>query len=76
MLETGAFGLPQGSLFSALGTDNTFEAAPAILNQQSGYSSAVFHGNSCSFWNRDNVYKNFGYQNFFDASYYDIDSRI
>ena len=57
MLETGTFGLPQGSLFSALGTDNTFEAAPAILNQQSGYSSAVFHGNSGSFWNRDNVYK-------------------
>ena len=75
MLETGAFGLPQGSLFSALGTDNTFEAAPAILNQQSGYSSAVFHGNSGSFWNRDNVYKNFGYQNFFDASYYDTDSE-
>lgn len=74
MLETGAFGLPQGSLFSALGTDNTFEAAPAILNQQSGYSSAVFHGNSGSFWNRDNVYKNFGYQNFFDASYFDTDS--
>ncbi len=51
--------------------DNTFEAMPAILNQSQNYSSAVFHGNSGSFWNRDKVYKNFGYQYFFDASYYD-----
>lgn len=71
MLETGTYGLPQGSLFSTLGTDNTFEAMPAILNQNGNYSSAVFHGNSGSFWNRDKVYKNFGYQYFFDASYYD-----
>lgn len=71
MLETGAYGLPQGSMFSTLGTDNTFEAMPAILNQSQNYSSAVFHGNSGSFWNRDKVYKNFGYQYFFDASYYD-----
>ncbi|WGN89663.1 LTA synthase family protein [Ligilactobacillus faecis] len=71
MLETGTYGLPQGSLFSTLGTDNTFEAMPAILNQSQNYSSAVFHGNAGSFWNRDKVYKNFGYQYFFDASYYD-----
>jgi lipoteichoic acid synthase len=71
MLETGVYGLPQGSLFTTLGSDNTFQAAPSILKQQAGYSSAVFHGNVGSFWNRDNVYKNFGYQNFFDASYYD-----
>lgn len=70
MLETGVYGLPQGSMFSTLGTDNTFEAMPAILNQSQNYSSAVFHGNSGSFWNRDKVYKNFGYQYFFDASYY------
>ena len=75
MLETSTFGLPQGSLFSTLGTDNTFEAAPAILNQQAGYSSAVFHGNIASFWNRDNVYKNFGYQNFFDASFFNTNSN-
>lgn len=75
MLETGTFGLPQGSLFSALGTDNTFEGAPAILNQEGGYSSAVFHGNNGSFWNRNSVYPNLGYQNFFDASYYNQNSN-
>lgn len=70
MLETSVYGLPQGSVFTALGSDNTFQAAPAILQQKAGYSSAVFHGNVGSFWNRDNVYKNMGYQNFFDASYF------
>ncbi|MDN5575585.1 MAG: LTA synthase family protein [Pediococcus sp.] len=71
MLETGTFGLSQGSLFAQLGTDQTFQAAPAILKQEQGYSSAVFHGNVASFWNRNNVYKNMGYQYFFSASYFD-----
>lgn len=71
MLETSTFGLPQGSLFATLGSDNTFQGAPAILKQRAGYTSAVFHGNVASFWNRNNVYKNLGYQYFFDASYYD-----
>nr|WP_251067933.1 LTA synthase family protein [Apilactobacillus xinyiensis] len=72
MLETSTFGLPQGSLFTQFGSDNTFQAAPAILNQKANYTSAVFHGNVASFWNRNNVYKNMGYQYFFDASYYDV----
>ncbi|KRN29258.1 hypothetical protein IV38_GL000140 [Lactobacillus selangorensis] len=71
MLETGVYGLPQGSVFSSLGSDNTFQGAPAILNQTAGYSSAVFHGNIGTFWNRNNVYKNLGYQYFFDSSYFD-----
>lgn len=71
MLETSTYGLSQGSLFATLGNDNTFQAAPAILNQRAGYTSAVFHGNVASFWNRNNVYKNLGYQYFFDASYFD-----
>lgn len=71
MLETSTFGLPQGSLFATLGSDNTFQGAPSILKQRAGYTSAVFHGNVASFWNRNNVYKNLGYQYFFDASYFD-----
>ncbi|MGM0241089.1 lipoteichoic acid synthase [Enterococcus sp. AZ103] len=75
MLETSTYGLPQGSLFTQLGSDNTFQAAPAILNQTEGYSSAVFHGNVGSFWNREDVYKNLGYQNFFDKSYFSSDDE-
>jgi len=72
MMESGLFGLSSGTaFFTKLGGDNTFQAAPAILAQQKGYTSAVFHGNVGSFWNRDNVYKNMGYNYFFDESYYD-----
>ncbi|KRK64494.1 phosphoglycerol transferase [Companilactobacillus tucceti DSM 20183] len=70
MLETGLFGTSEGSFFQSLGGDNTLQAAPAILSQKEGYTSAVFHGNVGSFWNRDNVYKNMGYNYFFDESYY------
>ncbi|MGM0216284.1 lipoteichoic acid synthase [Enterococcus sp. AZ109] len=75
LLETSLFGLSQGSLFSQLGDKNTFYAAPAILNQTKGYSSAAFHGNAGNFWNRNETYKRFGYENFFDASYYDVNEE-
>lgn len=68
MLENSLFGLPQGSAYTTKGL-NTFQAAPAILGQQ-GYTSAVFHGNSGSFWNRDEIYKSFGFNKFFDSNYY------
>ncbi|TCN21408.1 LTA synthase family protein [Mesobacillus foraminis] len=70
MLENSLFGLPQGSAFSTKGL-NTYQAAPAILGQN-GYTSAVFHGNTKSFWNRDEIYKSFGFNKFFDSSYYDM----
>ncbi|MHC0036271.1 LTA synthase family protein [Pseudoneobacillus sp. C159] len=70
MLENSLFGLPQGSAFTTKGL-NTYQAAPAILGQH-GYSSAVFHGNSGTFWNRNEIYKSFGYINFFDANYYEM----
>ncbi|WHY79570.1 LTA synthase family protein [Neobacillus sp. WH10] len=73
MLENSLFGLPQGSAFTTKGL-NTYQAAPAILGQQ-GYTSAVFHGNSGSFWNRNEIYKSFGYNKFFDSNYYQISSQ-
>ncbi|WP_071461289.1 LTA synthase family protein [Bacillus massilinigeriensis] len=73
MLENSLFGLPQGSAFTTKGL-NTYQAAPAILGQK-GYTSAVFHGNTKSFWNRDEIYKSFGYNKFFDSSYYDMSSE-
>ena len=72
LLENSLFGLNQGSLFSQLGGKNTFNAAPSILDQKLGYTTAAFHGNAGSFWNRNETYKKFGYQHFFDASYYKL----
>ena len=70
MLENSLFGLQSGSAMSSYGTSNTFESAPAILNQQGGYTTAVMHGGAGSFWNRNNAYKQFGYEYFMPLSYY------
>ncbi|MGR3742057.1 LTA synthase family protein [Companilactobacillus sp. DQM5] len=69
MLENSLFGLSEGSAMVTSGTSNTFQAAPAILNQK-GYTSASFHGDVPSFWNRDNTYKSWGYDYFFSSEYY------
>jgi lipoteichoic acid synthase len=70
IIDNSLFGLPQGAVFTTKGL-NTYQAAPAILGQH-GYTSAVFHGNNKTFWNRDVIYKSFGYRYFFDSSYYDM----
>ncbi|MEA0565073.1 LTA synthase family protein [Lysinibacillus irui] len=72
MLENSLFGLPQGSAYITK-AQNTYQAAPSILKDH-GYTSAVFHGNNGSFWNRNVIYKSFGYEHFFDASYYNTGS--
>lgn len=72
LIENSLFGLPQGSAFSTYGGTNAFQAGPAILKNEQGYTSAAFHGNIGSFWNRNNAYKRFGYDYFFDSSYYDV----
>ncbi|MDI7742542.1 LTA synthase family protein [Lysinibacillus fusiformis] len=74
MLENSLFGLPQGSAFITKG-ENTYQSAPAIL-ADNGYSSAVFHGNNGTFWNRNKIYKAFGYEHFFDAKYYDTSDEL
>ncbi|MCY7142915.1 LTA synthase family protein [Streptococcus gordonii] len=70
MIETGLFGLNQGSFMVNYGGTNTQQAAPFILSKNGGYTSAVFHGNAGSFWNRNTAYKQWGYNYFFDASYF------
>ena len=71
LLENSLYGLPQGSAFM-MKSLNTYQAAPAILASH-GFTSAVFHGNAGSFWNRNEIYKSFGYDKFFDSSFYTID---
>lgn len=70
MIETGLFGLNQGSFMVNYGGTNTQQAAPFILSKDGYNSSAVFHGNAGSFWNRNTAYKQWGYNYFFDASYF------
>lgn len=70
LLENSLFGTPQGGAFTQYGTANTFQSASQILRSEADYTSAMFHGNVGSFWNRDNTYKSFGIDYFFDDESY------
>lgn len=74
MMDNSLYGLPQGSAFSLKG-DNTYQSLPAILDQKQGYKSDVMHGDYKTFWNRDQVYKHFGIDKFYDATYYDMSDK-
>lgn len=70
LMENSLYPLGQGAVF--INKDqNTYQAAPAILDQK-GYTTAVYHGNYKTFWNRNVMYKQLGYDQFFDASYFDM----
>lgn len=71
IMDTSLYGLPQGSAFVTKGK-NTYQALPSILEQEQGYTSAVFHGDGKLFWNRDEIYKQFGIDYFFHEDYYDM----
>lgn len=73
MMENSLFPLPQGSVFTNKAL-NTYQATPAILKTH-GYTSAAFHGNTKTFWNRDEMYKSLGYDYFFDSAYYDMNDK-
>lgn len=68
LMENSLYPMSQGSVFINK-AQNTFHATPAILKGH-GYTSAVFHGNYKTFWNRNVMYKALGYDQFFDAEYY------
>ncbi|AVQ99909.1 glycerol phosphate lipoteichoic acid synthase [Oceanobacillus iheyensis] len=70
-MDTSLYGLPQGAAFVTKGT-NTYQALPAILDQELGYTSSVFHGDGKSFWNRDEVYKHLGIDEFYHADFFDM----
>ncbi|WP_068676668.1 LTA synthase family protein [Oceanobacillus sp. Castelsardo] len=71
IMDNSLYGLPQGSAFVVKG-DNTYQAYPAIIGQRQGYTSAIFHGDGKSFWNRDEIYKHFGIDKFYHEDYYDM----
>jgi lipoteichoic acid synthase len=72
IIENSLYPLPQGAVFMTH-ANNTYQSAPAILKDK-GYTSAVFHGNYKTFWNRSEMYRSMGYDKFFDATYYDMNN--
>jgi lipoteichoic acid synthase len=70
LMENGLYPMAQGAVFVNK-AQNTYHAMPAIL-KGNGYYSASFHGNYKTFWNRNVMYKALGYDQFFDAEYYNM----
>ncbi|GLB60107.1 LTA synthase family protein [Cytobacillus sp. NCCP-133] len=71
MVDTGLYPLSSGSAFVRK-TDNTYKSLPDILSAKGHYYAAVFHGNDASFWNRDAMYKSFGYDRYFSKADYSV----
>lgn len=71
IMDNSVYGLPQGAAFVTK-SNNTYQALPAILDQEQDYTSAILHGDGKSFWNRDEVYKQFGVDYFFDEAFYNM----
>jgi len=70
IMDNSLYPMSQGSVFVNK-AQNTLQATPAILKSR-GYTSAAFHGNYKTFWNRNEMYRTIGYDKFFDAEYYNM----
>lgn len=70
LVENSLYPLPRGAVFFTHG-QNEYTAIPEILGEQ-GYTSAVFHANNKSFWNRDVMYDALGFDHFFSEEYYQL----
>lgn len=73
LLENSLYPLDRGAVFFTHG-QNTYYALPKVLKEK-GYFTSVQHANDSSFWNRDVVYPNFGYDKFYDKDSYDINKE-
>ncbi len=70
LVENSLYPLNRGAVFFTH-SQNQYKAMPQILSEQ-GYSTASLHANNKSFWNRDIMYKAFGYQRFYEINDYDV----
>lgn len=50
---------------------NDYHAMPEII-ETLGYSTSVFHANTNSFWNRNQMYDSLGIDEFYDRDVYDV----
>ncbi|MBA9025321.1 LTA synthase family protein [Peribacillus huizhouensis] len=69
MIDTSLYPLSGGSVFVRR-PGNTFTSLQRLLRENGQYYSASFHGNDASFWNREKMYENLGYDRFFSKQDY------
>lgn len=70
IVENSLYPLGRGSVYFTH-AGNEYNALPEILNEE-GYETSVFHANNASFWNRDVMYDNVGYDQFYDEKSYEV----
>ncbi|PGK52434.1 hypothetical protein CN918_32125 [Priestia megaterium] len=70
IIDNSLYGLPSGAVFFTHG-QNEYHATPEILKQH-GYTTSVMHANNKSFWNRDVIYPQLGYDTYYDEDYYTV----
>ncbi|UFT97775.1 LTA synthase family protein [Radiobacillus kanasensis] len=70
LVENSLYPLPRGAVFFTHG-QNEYNAMPELLGE-AGYYTSVFHANNKSFWNRDVMYDNIGYDEFYDVDSYQV----
>ncbi|RNA67896.1 LTA synthase family protein [Alteribacter keqinensis] len=70
MINTGLYPVGRGAVFHTH-TDNEYMGLPDMLRDE-GYYTASFHGNDRTFYNRDVMYGNLGYDYYYSKSYFDV----
>lgn len=70
IMETSLYALPSGAAYFTH-AQNEYHATPEILKEE-GFTSAVFHANNKSFWNRDAMYNNLDVDHFYDIKSYEV----
>ncbi|MFB1082814.1 LTA synthase family protein [Jeotgalibacillus sp. JSM ZJ347] len=63
MLNTSFYPMKAGSVYTRY-PDHSYDSLPEKM-EAAGYETAAFHAFERTFWNRDEVYDNFGFDNFY-----------
>ncbi len=66
LIENSLYPLGRGAVYFT-NAQNEYHSLPEILKENNYYTS-VFHANNRSFWNRDVMYNNIGYDHFYDET--------
>lgn len=70
IVENSLFPVTSGSVFFTHANNEYFTLTHAM--KENGYHASVFHANDSSFWNREEMYKAIGYDEFFDVDSFSV----
>ncbi|RCW65375.1 LTA synthase family protein [Saliterribacillus persicus] len=73
LVENSLYPLSRGAVYFTHAS-NDYNSLPEILGEN-GYTSSVLHANNKSFWNRDVMYDNIGYDEFYDIASYEVNDE-